>query len=128
MALIGNAAEVYPEIVRRGIVPDVVTDQTSAHDLVYGYMPPGMTLDEVAALRERNPEAADGAESSTSIAAQVEAMLAFQEARGGGIRQRQPHPHQATRGGVARTPSTSRSSPRLSSGRCSAGASAPSAG
>ncbi len=43
IGLVANAAEVYPEIARRGIVPDIVTDQTSAHDLVYGYVPKGMS-------------------------------------------------------------------------------------
>ena len=51
VGLVGNAAEIYPEIARRGIVPDIVTDQTSAHDLVYGYVPKGMSLDEVRRLR-----------------------------------------------------------------------------
>src|SRR6185312_14860947 len=51
IGLVGNAAEIYPEIARRGIVPDIVTDQTSAHDLVYGYVPKGMSLDEVKRLR-----------------------------------------------------------------------------
>src|SRR5438105_3246621 len=52
VGLCGNAAEIYPEIAARGIVPDVVTDQTSAHDLVYGYVPAGFSLDEVRALRK----------------------------------------------------------------------------
>ena len=56
IALIGNAAEVLPELVTRGIRPDVVTDQTSAHDPMYGYIPAGLTLDEAAALRESDPE------------------------------------------------------------------------
>ncbi len=78
IGLVGNAAAIYPEIARRGIVPDIVTDQTSAHDLVYGYVPKGMSLDEVKRLRE------DGqgqlmAASRASIADHVRAMLAFQE-------------------------------------------------
>ena len=60
VGLVGNAAEVYPEIVRRGIVPDIVTDQTSAHDLVYGYVPKGMSLDEVQAAARRGPGPVDG--------------------------------------------------------------------
>src|SRR6185437_13371508 len=56
IGLVGNAAEIYPEIVRRGIVPDIVTDQTSAHDLVYGYVPKGHSLAEVRALRTSDPD------------------------------------------------------------------------
>jgi len=79
IGLVGNAAELYPEIVRRGIVPDIVTDQTSAHDLVHGYVPKGMSLDEVKRLR------IDGqgqlmAASRASIVDHVRAMLAFQAA------------------------------------------------
>ena len=78
IGLVGNAAEVYPEIARRGIVPDIVTDQTSAHDLVYGYVPKGMSLDQVKGLRD------DGqgqlmAASRASIVEHVSAMLAFQK-------------------------------------------------
>src|SRR6478609_8027673 len=51
VALVGNCADVLPELVRRGIVPDVLTDQTSAHDPLNGYVPNGMTLDEARALR-----------------------------------------------------------------------------
>lgn len=77
IGLVGNAAEVYPEIARRGIVPDIVTDQTSAHDLVYGYVPKGMSLDQVKGLRD------DGqgqlmAASRASIVEHVSAMLEFQ--------------------------------------------------
>ena len=79
VAVIGNAAEVYPEIVRRGIVPDVVTDQTAAHDLVYGYVPKGFSLDEVRSLRKTDP-ARLMAESRTSIVDHVRAMLAFKAA------------------------------------------------
>jgi urocanate hydratase len=80
VGLVGNAAEVYPEIVRRGIVPDVVTDQTAAHDLVYGYVPKGYSLDEVRALRVSNPARLMAA-SRASIVEQVQAMLTLQ-ARG----------------------------------------------
>ena len=79
VGLCGNAAEIYPEIVARGIVPDIVTDQTSAHDLVYGYVPAGMSLDQVRALRESDPQRLM-AESTRSIANHVRAMLAFQRA------------------------------------------------
>ncbi len=79
IGLVGNAAEIYPEIFRRGIVPDIVTDQTSAHDLVYGYVPKGMSLDEVRRLREEGPSQLMAA-SRASIVDHVRAMLAFQQA------------------------------------------------
>jgi urocanate hydratase len=79
VGLCGNAADIYPEIMARGIVPDVVTDQTSAHDLVYGYVPAGFTLDEVRALRNTNPQRLM-AESRRSIARHLSAMLAFLKA------------------------------------------------
>jgi urocanate hydratase len=77
IGLVGNAAAFYPEIARRGIVPDIVTDQTSAHDLVYGYVPKGMSIEEVKRLR------VDGqgqlmAASRASIVDHVKAMLEFQ--------------------------------------------------
>src|SRR6188474_2020148 len=56
VGLVGNCADVLPELVRRGIVPDVLTDQTSAHDALNGYVPNGITLDEAASLRRENPE------------------------------------------------------------------------
>lgn len=56
IGLLGNCAEVLPELVRRGIVPDIVTDQTSAHDPLHGYVPAGLTLEELATLRQRDPE------------------------------------------------------------------------
>lgn len=56
IGLIGNAAEVYPELVRRGIVPDLVTDQTSAHDALNGYIPAGLSLEDANELRQRDPE------------------------------------------------------------------------
>ena len=78
VGLCGNAAEVNPEIVARGIVPDIVTDQTSAHDLVYGYVPAGLSLDQVRALRESDPQRLMTA-STRSIVKHVGAMLAFQK-------------------------------------------------
>lgn len=77
VGLVTNAAEVYPEIVRRGITPDIVTDQTSAHDLVYGYIPAGYDLPRVRRLREQNPEELIEA-GRTSITHHVRAMLDFQ--------------------------------------------------
>ncbi len=56
VGLVGNCADVLPELVRRGFVPDVLTDQTSAHDPLNGYVPNGMTLDEARELRGRDPE------------------------------------------------------------------------
>src|SRR6202049_4934584 len=56
IGLIGNAAEVYAELVRRGIIPDMVTDQTSAHDALNGYVPGGLSLTEANELRERDPQ------------------------------------------------------------------------
>jgi urocanate hydratase len=56
VGLVGNCADVLPEIVRRGIVPDVLTDQTSAHDELNGYVPAGLSLEEADALRERDPD------------------------------------------------------------------------
>jgi urocanate hydratase len=76
VGLIGNAAEVYPELALRGVTPDVVTDQTPAHDLL-SYIPNRMSVGEAEALRSSDPDAyADMA--SQSIAQHVEAMLAFQ--------------------------------------------------
>jgi len=80
IGLLGNASEVLPELVLRGLKPDVVTDQTSAHDPLTGYIPAGMTLDEASAMRQADP-AGYQARAIASMAAHVEAMLAFQ--RGG---------------------------------------------
>ena len=77
IGLVGNAAEIYPEIARRGITPDIVTDQTSAHDLVYGYVPKGYLLEEVRRLRKENPAELMAA-SRASIVDHVNAMLEFQ--------------------------------------------------
>jgi urocanate hydratase len=76
VGLVGNIAEVLPEIVRRGIVPDVVTDQTSAHDLRLGYIPAGLSLEAAAEVRNTDPT---GYESRVldSMATHVTAMLAL---------------------------------------------------
>ncbi len=79
IALVANAADVEPELVRRGWRPDVVTDQTSAHDPLGGYIPAGMPLVDAIALRERDPDAYVE-RSLASIADHVRAMLAFQRA------------------------------------------------
>ncbi|HET8770919.1 MAG TPA: urocanate hydratase [Gemmatimonadaceae bacterium] len=79
VGLVGNAAEVLPAIIARGITPDVVTDQTSAHDMLTGYVPAGMTLAEAAALRAQDPTRY--IERSTASAVQhVRAMRTMQDA------------------------------------------------
>ncbi len=55
IGLVGNCAEIFPEIFRRGIIPDIVTDQTSAHDELNGYIPEGLTVTEAVRLRKKNP-------------------------------------------------------------------------
>jgi urocanate hydratase len=79
IGLCANAAEVYPELVRRGVVPDLVTEQTSAHDPLYGYVPAGLSLAEAAQLRKEDPEGYVE-RAKASMAEEVEAMLAFQKA------------------------------------------------
>ena len=78
IGLIGNAAEIYPELVRRGIIPDMVTDQTSAHDALNGYIPAGMSLHEADELRQRDPQAYIQ-RSKESMVAHVRAMLEMQK-------------------------------------------------
>ncbi len=78
VGLVGNCADVLPEIVKRGIFPDVLTDQTSAHDALNGYVPHGMLLEDALVLRAKNPdEYIDRA--MHSMAVHVEAMLALQK-------------------------------------------------
>lgn len=78
VGLLANAADVYPALVARGLHPDLVTDQTSAHDPLNGYLPRGMSLEEAAALRITNP--ADMIlRAKQSMAVQVQAMLAFHD-------------------------------------------------
>src|SRR5437763_8341427 len=79
VGLVGNCAELLPEIVKRGVKVDVITDQTSAHDPLNGYVPAGVTLEEAAKLREIDP-AAYVAKSMESMARHVEAMLALKRA------------------------------------------------
>jgi urocanate hydratase len=78
IGLLGNAAEVFPEIVRRGARMDLVTDQTSAHDALNGYIPAGMSLDEAAELRQRDPKEYER-RALDSMAEHVRAMLDFDE-------------------------------------------------
>jgi urocanate hydratase len=79
VGVLGNAAEVFPELVRRGVRPDLVTDQTSAHDPINGYLPAGWTVEDWDERRERDPKGVEAA-ARRSMAVQVEAMLAFQAA------------------------------------------------
>ncbi len=78
VGLLGNTAEVFPELVSRGIRPDAVTDQTSAHDPLHGYLPLGWSLDDWERKQEREPEEVVAAAKS-SMATQVDAMLAFEK-------------------------------------------------
>src|SRR5947208_14825864 len=78
IGLIGNAAEVYPELVRRGIIPDMVTDQTSAHDALNGYIPAGLSVEEADELRQADPQAYIQ-RSMESMVTHVRAMLALQK-------------------------------------------------
>src|SRR5258707_5294395 len=78
IGLIGNAAEVYPELVRRGIIPDMVTDQTSAHDALNGYIPEGLTASQAEELRKRDPQEYVK-RSMHSIVTHVQAMLEMQK-------------------------------------------------
>ena len=79
VGLVGNCAEVLPELVRRGVKVDAVTDQTSAHDPLNGYVPAGLSLDDAAKLREKDP-AGYVERSKASMAQHVEAMLALKRA------------------------------------------------
>ena len=76
VGLLGNAAEVFPELVRRGVRPDIVTDQTSAHDPINGYLPEGWTLAQWEEQRRTNPAEVARA-AKRSMAVEVRAMLAF---------------------------------------------------
>jgi urocanate hydratase len=79
VGLVGNCAETHPEILRRGIIPDVVTDQTSAHDELNGYVPHGISLSDALRLRKENPEEYIK-RSMESMAVHVQAMLGFLKA------------------------------------------------
>ena len=79
IALLGNAAEILPELVRRGVKPDCVTDQTSAHDPVHGYLPLGWTVEQWLAEQQSNPDKVRDA-AKKSMRTHVEAMLAFHAA------------------------------------------------
>ncbi|HYF93220.1 MAG TPA: urocanate hydratase [Symbiobacteriaceae bacterium] len=79
IGLLGNAAEIFPEFVRRGIIPDAVTDQTSAHDPLNGYVPAGLTYEAALALRKTNPQEYI-ARAKASMVTHVQAMLDLQKA------------------------------------------------
>ncbi len=78
IAVEGNASEVHWEFIKRGIFPDVVTDQTSAHDVLYGYIPAGLTLPQASELRKANQSEYER-RAMDSMATHVEAMLEFQK-------------------------------------------------
>ncbi len=78
IALLGNAADILPELVRRGVRPDAVTDQTSAHDPVHGYLPIGWSVDQWLAEQQSNPDGVRDA-AKKSMRVHVEAMLAFEK-------------------------------------------------
>src|SRR3954452_23639124 len=78
VGLVGNCADVIPELAERGVLPDILTDQTSAHDPLNGYIPGGMSVDDAKALRERDPKGYTE-KSLDSIARHVEGMLHLQK-------------------------------------------------
>jgi len=78
VGLVGNCADVIPELAARGVVPDILTDQTSAHDPLNGYVPNGMSLEQALALRQSDPETYQE-RSLDAIARHVEGMLALQK-------------------------------------------------
>jgi urocanate hydratase len=78
VGLVGNCADVIPELAERGVVPDILTDQTSAHDPLNGYIPQGLTLEQAAELRQRDPKGYEE-RSLDSMARHVEGMLRLQK-------------------------------------------------
>ena len=78
IALLGNAADIFPEFVKRGVIPDLVTDQTSAHDTLNGYIPKALTLSQAQALRKKDPKHYIE-KAIESIAIHVQAMLDLQK-------------------------------------------------
>src|SRR5262249_55966198 len=78
VGLVGNCADILPEMVRRAWIPDMLTDQTSAHDPLNGYIPSGVTLTEAAKLRESDPQAYTK-RAIDSMAIHVQAMLDMQQ-------------------------------------------------
>jgi len=78
IGLVANAADIYAELIDRGVTPDIVTDQTSAHDPLNGYLPQGWTMEQAARMREQDEQAVITA-AKTSMAEQVKSMLQFQQ-------------------------------------------------
>lgn len=78
VGLLANASDVYPEILKRGIIPDIVSDQTAAHDLIYGYIPSGYSVEEFIAQRQKDPKKLEK-DGLKSIKRHVEAMIGFKE-------------------------------------------------
>lgn len=78
VGLIGNAADIYPQLLNRNIIPDIVTDQTAAHDLLYGYVPIHYTPEQLSEARKHRPEKLQK-DAGMSIAKEVKAMLGFKE-------------------------------------------------
>jgi urocanate hydratase len=78
VGLLGNAADIFPELIKRGVKPDLVTDQTSAHDPLNGYLPKGWTLEQAQTMRQTEPETVIRA-AKESMALQVAAMVTFHE-------------------------------------------------
>ena len=97
IGLLGNAADVLPELVRRGVVPDLVTDQTTAHDPLNGYVPNRMSYEEALALRQSDP-AAYMTEARRSMAEHVRAMLDIKARGSVRLRLRQQHPRRGREG------------------------------
>src|SRR6185295_10057261 len=79
VGLLGNAAEILPELLKRGVKPDLLTDQTSAHDPVNGYLPAGWTVEQWLATRVTDPATVSAA-ARASMASHVHSMLDFQKA------------------------------------------------
>jgi urocanate hydratase len=79
VGLLGNAAEILPELYRRGVRPDLLTDQTSAHDPINGYLPAGWSLERWLGARDQDPKSVEAA-AKASMAVHVQAMLDFQKA------------------------------------------------
>jgi urocanate hydratase len=99
IGLLGNAAEVLPALLERGFEPDVVTDQTSAHDMLEGYVPAGMPFEEALRLRKEDPDTYVK-RSTESVVAHVEAWLGFQERGSIGVEYGNNIREQARKGGV----------------------------
>jgi len=78
IGLVANAADIYAELIDRGVTPDIVTDQTSAHDPLNGYLPQGWTMEQAARMREQDEQAVITA-AKTSMAEQVKSMVQFQQ-------------------------------------------------